>query len=167
MTLEALALAVRNMQLFTAVRESELFYPIVLSTHLTCIAIFGGMILATNLRLLGVAFKDVGTLEMISALRPWKHAGLTLMLTCGVLLAGSKLDSYYPNTYFRLKLFLLGLLIVHAIIFRPVYHKTDGTAAAGLRANGKLAAGLSLLLWTAVVCAGRWIAYWDSPKAIF
>jgi hypothetical protein len=29
-------------------------YPIVLSTHLTCIALFGGMILMTNLRLLGL-----------------------------------------------------------------------------------------------------------------
>jgi hypothetical protein len=32
---------------------SAYFYPIVLATHLTCIAIFGGMILITNLRLLG------------------------------------------------------------------------------------------------------------------
>ena len=167
MTLEALAVAIRNTPFFTAVRESELFYPVVLATHLTCIAIFGGMILATNLRLLGAAFTDLGVAEMIRSLRPWKHAGLALMLTCGVLLAGSKADSYYPNTYFRLKLCLLAVLIGHAIVFRPVYQKPDDMQPTGLRRNRKLCAALSLLLWTAVVCAGRWIAYWDSPKAIF
>ena len=34
-------------------------YPIVLSTHLACIAIFGGLILITNLRLLGWALSDI------------------------------------------------------------------------------------------------------------
>ena len=167
MTPEALALAIRNTQFFTAGRESAIFYPVVLATHLTCIAIFGGMILATNLRLLGFAFTDIGATEMVRALRPWKHAGLAIMLSCGVLLAGARANTYYPNTYFRLKLLLLTLLLVHAAIFRPVYRQAGVLESAGVRGNGRLAAALSLLLWAAVVCAGRWIAYWDSPTAIF
>lgn len=165
--IEAFCHALRNTALFTAVRESELFYPAVLSTHLTCIAIFGGMILAGNLRLLGLAFKSIPAAEFIRTLRPWKHAGLTIMLTAGILLAGSRADTYYPNTYFRLKLLLLTTLFAHGLFFRPVYHADDAGPASGVRANAKLAAGLSLLLWTAVVCAGRWIAYWDAPTAIF
>jgi len=39
---------------------SAYFYPIVLATHLTCIGIFGGMILITNLRLLGWVLRSVG-----------------------------------------------------------------------------------------------------------
>ncbi len=38
---------------FTALRESGLPYPIVMSLHLTSIAVFGGLILMTDLRLLG------------------------------------------------------------------------------------------------------------------
>ncbi len=34
--------SIQTSALFTAVRQSEIFYPTVLATHLTCIAIFGG-----------------------------------------------------------------------------------------------------------------------------
>ena len=33
-------------------RESSYAYPIIMSTHLACIAVFGGMILMTDLRLM-------------------------------------------------------------------------------------------------------------------
>ncbi len=168
MMLAEFAETIRNTGLFTAVRQSQYFYPIVLSTHLTCIAIFGGMILATNLRLLGWAFPTAPAGELIRTLRPWKHAGLTLMVTCGILLAGAKADAYYPNTFFRLKMFLLCLLIAHSVYFRSVYRNTAALdAAKEIPSKARLAAALSLLLWLAVICAGRWIAYWDSPKAIF
>ena len=168
MILVEFANTIRNTEFFTAVRQSQYFYPAVLSTHLTCIAIFGGMILATNLRLLGWAFPTAPAGELIRTLRPWKHAGLTLMVTCGILLAGAKADAYYPNTYFRLKMFLLFLLIVHSVVFRSVYRDTAALdRAREIPSKAKLAAALSLLLWLAVICAGRWIAYWDSPKAIF
>jgi hypothetical protein len=39
--------------------DPVLVYPIVLSIHLTEIALFGGMILMTNLRLLGLTFNSV------------------------------------------------------------------------------------------------------------
>jgi hypothetical protein len=168
MDLETIAHAIRNTDLFTAVRQSELFYPIVMSTHLTCIAIFGGMIFATNLRLLDFSFTSYPAGSMIRTLRPWKHFGLLLMVTCGILLAGSKADTYLPNTFFRLKLLLLSLLAVHAFVFRDIYHNTNALDTAGkMPGRAKLAAALSILLWISVACAGRWIAYWDSPKAIF
>lgn len=168
MTVLEIAEAIRNTQLFTAVRESKLFYPFVMSTHLTCIAIFGGMILVTNLRLLGISFKTIPAGELIRTLRPWKYLGGIIMVTAGILLAGSRATAYYQNTYFLLKLSLLGLLIVHAFVFRSIYHNTYALdREAVMPGRAKLAAALSLFLWTAVACAGRWIAYWDAPKAIF
>lgn len=168
MDLETIAHAIRNTDLFTAVRQSELFYPIVLSTHLTCIALFGGMIFATNLRLMDFSFTSFPAGQMIRTLRPWKHFGLLLMVTCGILLFGSKADAYVPNTYFRLKLFLLSMLAAHAFVFRDVYHNTSALdAAEKMPGRAKLAAAISTILWVSVACAGRWIAYWDSPKAIF
>ena len=55
-----------------------LAYPIVLSIHLTCIALFGGMILMTNLRLLGLTFKSLTITEMVTSFRPWKRVGGTI-----------------------------------------------------------------------------------------
>ncbi len=41
-----IAHSIQNIDFLTAFSESVLAYPIVLSTHLTCIALFGGMILS-------------------------------------------------------------------------------------------------------------------------
>ena len=53
----------------TAVREDFLPYPTILSLHLTAIALFGGMILVTNLRLLGFAMRTRPVADVIDQLR--------------------------------------------------------------------------------------------------
>ena len=158
--LEALGRSIQNLSLFSAVRESALVYPILLSTHLACIATFGGLILATNLRLLGWWLTDVPAGDLIRTLRPWKHAGLTIMLTAGVLLGGSKASEYLTNPYFQIKLLLLLSLAVHALLFRrTVYRRPEGPDPRSAR----LAGVLSMVLWVGVVSMGRWIAYYDPP----
>lgn len=135
-------------------------YPIVLAIHLSCIALFGGLILMTNLRLLGWALTDYSVSDLVERLRVWKTAGFVIMAACGLLLAGSEAGKYYVNSYFWAKMSLLGLVGLHALVFRRVYRsaaKMDGSAATPLQT--KVAATLSLILWTGVVCAGRLIGY--------
>jgi hypothetical protein len=143
--------------------ESVLMYPIVLSTHLSCIALFGGMILMTNLRLLGLTFKSVTITEMVTSLRPWKHLGGTVMVCTGLLLATSEAEKYAPNPFFWTKMIILGLIGVHALIFRPiVYNRTEELdRSAVVPTKVKVAAILSLVLWTAMFTMGRLIAYWE------
>jgi hypothetical protein len=61
---------------------------------------------------------------------------------------------------------LLALIGIHGIVFRnSVYRRTaelDGAQIMPPRA--KLAAALSLILWIAVVCAGRMIGYYVGPR---
>ncbi len=165
MSIESFATAVQSTDFFTAVRESELFYPIVLSTHLTMIAVFGGLILMTDLRLLGVALKDMPVSQVIRGTRPWKWLGFLIMITCGILLGGAKLHDYYDNPYFIIKMSLLLSVGIHALIFRPkVYahpEKFDGLKE--MPAVAKAAAVISLVLWLGIMSAGRWIAYWENP----
>jgi hypothetical protein len=143
--------------------ESVLAYPIVLSTHLTCIALLGGMILMTNLRLLGLTFKSVTITEMVTSLRPWKRVGGTIMIGTGLLLATSEAEKYAPNPFFWTKMIILCLIGVHALIFRPiVYNQTEELdRAAAIPTKVKVAAILSLVLWTAMFTMGRLIAYWE------
>ena len=143
--------------------ESVLAYPIVLSTHLACIALFGGMILMTNLRLLGLTFTRVTITEMVTSLRPWKRVGGTIMIGTGLLLATSEAEKYAPNPFFWTKMIILGLIGVHALIFRPiVYSRTEELdRAAVIPTKVKVAAILSLILWTAMFTMGRLIAYWE------
>jgi predicted tellurium resistance membrane protein TerC len=146
--------------MMTALRESALVYPVVMSLHLTAIAVFGGMILATNLRLLGLAFMDYPVTDLIKSLRPFKHAGLTLVITCGLMLGTSEADKYYPNPYFWVKMTLLMLAIVHALAFRrSVYKNPDLDKSPMMPANAKLAGVTSLLIWSTIACMGRLIAY--------
>ncbi|MGH7969024.1 MAG: DUF6644 family protein [Limisphaerales bacterium] len=157
---------VQSTTFFTALRGSWFVYPVVLSLHLLGIAIFGGMILVTNMRLLGLAFRDRSISDMVDQLRIPKRYGLVLVATCGLLLLGAKAEEYYYNIFFRLKLLLLCLIFVHGWIFRrSVYFNTSALDVARPRIPGraKLAASLSILLWVAVACAGRGIGYIDPP----
>jgi hypothetical protein len=146
--------------------ESVLAYPIVLSTHLTCIALFGGMILMTNLRLLGLTFKSLTISEMVTSLRPWKRGGGVIMIGTGLLLAASEAEKYAPNPYFLAKMIVLGLIGVHALIFRPiVYNQTEELDRSPvIPTKAKVAAILSLALWTTMFTMGRLIAYWEGSK---
>jgi hypothetical protein len=166
MSLAELSQAIQDTAFFTALRESALVYPIVLSTHLTSIAIFGGLILFTDLRLLGLAMKDVSIAEIVRQTRIWKRVGFVIMVTCGVLLAGAKITSYYDNPYFQLKLTLLALVGVHAWVFRKcVYGNTAQLDALPATPRvAKVAACVSLLLWVGILSGGRWIAYFERPS---
>jgi hypothetical protein len=126
--------------------------------------LFGGMILMTDLRLLGIAMTKRPVSDVVNGLRPWKHIGLTLTATCGILLLWSKAAIYYPNPYLRIKLLLFVLIIIHALVFRSFYRNiTDLDRSPMIPGRAKLAATLSLILWILVVTAGRWIGYWE-PK---
>src|SRR5580693_6449420 len=87
--------------------ESVLAYPIVLSIHLTCIALFGGMILVTDLRLLGLTFKSLTITDVVTSLRPWKRIGGTIMIAMGLLLAACEAEKYAANPYFWAKMIVL------------------------------------------------------------
>ena len=146
-----------------ALRESDLAYPVVLSLHLCSIAFFGVAILMTNLRLLGLAMPNSPVADVVRQLRPWKWAGFVLIITCGILLASAKADTYYPNPYFRIKLLLLALVGVHALVFRRSVY---GNGAAVAPRNARIAAILSLALWLGILSMGRWIAYYEKPKTV-
>ena len=151
--------------LFTALRGSANVYPIVLSLHMIGIAFFGGMILMTDLRLLGWALRKRSIADVINQFRVPKRWGIVLTATCGILLAGSKAEEYYYNAFFRTKLILFFVVIITELVFyRTVYANPevlDRTPTAP--ANAKLAAVISMLLWTSIACCGRGIGYIEPP----
>jgi hypothetical protein len=160
----AIAHSIQSIPFLSNFSESVLAYPIVMSTHLLCIAFFGGMILVTNLRLLGLTYKSLSITDVVASFRPWKRVGGVVMIGTGLMLATSEAEKYAPNPYFWTKMIILGLIGVHGIIFRPiVYNKTEELDQSPvIPAKVKLAAILSLVLWTAMFTMGRLIAYWDT-----
>jgi hypothetical protein len=150
---------------FTALRGSAYVYPIVMALHMLGIAFFGGMVLMTDMRLLGWGMRKRSISDVVGQFRVAKRWGLLLIVTCGILMAGSKAEEYYYNAFFRTKLILLAAVVVFELVFyRSVYanpaalDRTPGTPG-----SAKIAAALSLLLWTSIACCGRGIGYIEPP----
>jgi Family of unknown function (DUF6644) len=160
-----LAIWLQNMGLMRALRESDHGYEILLSLHVSFIALFGAMIALTNARLLGWALTQDSIAEVVDQLRWPKRAGFLCVATCGFLLFGMKAEEYYLNIFFRVKMLLFLAIAVHALVFRPgVYNapaELEGPAGTPVRA--KVAAASALVLWFGVVCAGRGIGYIHPP----
>ena len=113
------AIWIQATDFFTYIRLQSYVYAAILALHLAAMSLFGGMNVATDLRLLGWALRDRPVSDVVNQLRWPKRIGFLFALTCGFLLFGSKAEEYYYNTFFRAKVTLLILVAVHALIFRP------------------------------------------------
>ena len=102
---------------FTEFRGSGIVYPVILSLHVLMIAMFGVMILITDLRLLG-GLRKYSVAELLDKLRMPKRVGFTLIVLCGLMLFGAKAEEYYYNVFFRSKMIILSLILIHAALFR-------------------------------------------------
>ena len=167
MSVQSLMHSVQMIGFLTDIRESALVYPVIMTTHLACIAVFGGLIVMTDLRLLGLALKDYKISEVVDALRPWKRLGGTIMIAMGLLLGTSEGDKYYINPFFWTKMTLLCCIGIHALIFRPlVYNRAkEFDDLPAIPPQVKAAATLSLILWFGVMTMGRLIGYYEPKQA--
>jgi len=150
-----------NLTLFSNLRSSAYVYPIVLALHLSAISLFGAMIVATDLRLLGWVLSGNSVADVIAQLRWPKRIGFIFAGACGFLLFASKAEEYYYNPFFRTKMLLFVLVAIHALVFRrSVYGDPVKVARLPLvPLRARLAASLSLLLWLGILCVGRGIGY--------
>jgi len=157
-----------NTEFFAYIRSSSYTYPVILSLHMVAIALFGGMILMTDLRLLGWAMRSRSLADVVDQLRLPKRIGFILAATCGILLLGAKAEEYYYNAFFRTKVLLFVLVAVHALVFRSsVYNRAaELDRAPRMPARAKLAAALSLLLWVSIFSAGRGIGFLPARPGI-
>jgi hypothetical protein len=137
--------AIENTASSMAIREGALLYPIIGGFHLLGIALFGGMVVATDFRLLGWAMQTRPVSELIEPLRWWKRAGFVLITVSGLLLAWGEPLKLYRSPAFWVKMALFALLGVHALAFR--------------RSTSKWRAAISLLLWAGLIVSGRLIAF--------
>jgi len=135
------------------IKQSWLF-PVIQSIHIIGITILVGTITLIDLHLLGWGLRRQTTDDLASRLAPWTSAGLLTVLVTGPVLFWSDLTRYVNNPAFVMKMILLALaLAAHFTIHRSAVHSSSG--------RQKLAAILSLILWSGVVLAGRAIADFD------
>ena len=145
----------------TGIRESEYLFPFIEGTHVLGLSLSVGTVMWFDLRLIGKIMRNIPVSEVFHQLRPWMSAGFVIMLTTGLLLFSSVAVDAYANTYFRLKIVLLILAAANIIVFHSTIdrRRAEWDKAPIPPIQARVAGLLSLILWLAVIVAGRLFAY--------
>lgn len=145
----------------TALHESFYMYPWIESTHVLTLMLFAGTLIVVDLRLLGVAFRDVPVSEMTGRMLPWTVAGFVIMVMTGMLLFYAIPVRTYQSLWFRIKVVLLVIAGVNAwMMHRKIMDNRDAWGSTPVPPKGaRVSAALSLATWAGVIVTGRFIAY--------
>jgi hypothetical protein len=159
MTIPTILEWIESTDLSTTIREGALPYPIIGGFHLLGIALFGGMVLVTDLRLLGWAMRRRLVSDILHQFRPWKQVGFVVVTVSGLLLAWAEPQKLYRSPSFWIKMALFLLVGVHALVFHAGVYGNSTALDKAITPRAKLAAWLSLILWAGLIVSGRLIAF--------
>jgi hypothetical protein len=135
------------------VRNSQWLFPVVEIFHLLALGLLGGTVLIVNLRLLGVRFQNGPVSELAREVQPLMVGSLAVILVSGFFLFSSEAVKMFGNGPFRIKMIFLVLAMLYTFtIYKKVTISNESEISPVLR---KLAAVLSLVLWSGVGLAGR------------
>ena len=143
------------------IRENDLLFPLIESVHVVSICLVVGSILVIDLRLLGLASLNRPVGRVTNAILPLTWSAFAVAAASGLLLFISNATKYLENGYFLAKVLLICAAGLNMVVFHGISAKDlrrwENEAALPLPA--RLAGGLSILLWVAVVACGRWIGF--------
>ena len=143
------------------IRENDLLFPLIESVHVVSICLVVGSILVIDLRLLGLASLNRPVGRITNAILPLTWSAFAVAAASGLLLFISNATKYLENGYFVAKVLLICAAGLNMVVFHGISAKDlprwENEAALPLPA--RLAGGLSILLWVAVVACGRWIGF--------
>jgi hypothetical protein len=144
----------------TQIRESEWLFPTIETVHVFALVLVVGSIMTVDLRLLGFTNKERSFSEVAGEMLPWTWVAFTVAAVAGLLMFSSKALVYYGNIPFRLKMCCLLLAGINMVLFHWLGTRHLETwDRRRPPSSARLAGGASLLLWTTIVAAGRWIGF--------
>lgn len=160
MTILEICQWLQSTPLALGVREGYWGYLVPQIVHLASMALFGGAVVATDLRILG-GIRRPSFPVLFDQLAAVKWAGFWLTTISGILLFISDATRFYKNPSFLAKCVLLLLIALNAWIFRSGVYKDVAAwdAVKSAPTGAKVAAVVSLLLWIGVLAASRGIAF--------
>lgn len=147
--------------LATAVRESGWLFPTIETLHVMAIVLVVGTIWIVDLRIMGVASTGLGIGRVLTGTLPATWISFVIAVLTGVLMFISSAVLYAANVAFLLKMLLLLFAGTNMLLFhwytRKGLHQWDGVATppVGMRVAG----AASMIFWTGVIAAGRWIGF--------
>jgi len=135
-------------------------FPFSESIHVITAAMVVGSILFVDLRLLGLVATKYSVTTLSKELVPWSWAAFVIATITGAGMFITRAASHVVNPAFQWKLALLVLAGInmayfHIRIYKSVSEWETGNQAGQLKVIG----ALSLLLWSGVMLAGRWVGH--------
>ena len=145
----------------TSLHESYYLYPWIETTHVLTLAVFLGMLLIIDLRILGLAFKSVPASVIAARLDRPMMIGFVVMVITGLTLFYAIPVRTTQSIWFRTKVVLLFAAGLNAFLFRRAMRDSVSEWDEAAKPPMRIRAGaiLSLCLWTGVIATGRMIAY--------
>ncbi|MFO1324964.1 MAG: DUF6644 family protein [Burkholderiales bacterium] len=141
-------------------RESLWAYPSVETVHIVALAIVYGSVVVVDLRLLGLS-RTISAAKLARHALPFTVGAFLVAMLTGVLMFTAHAEDFLSNRVFMIKMGLIltagvnaGLL--HAGAFA---HAADWDTGAMPPSRVRVAAALSIALWTCVIACGRLLAY--------
>jgi len=144
-----------------ALSESIYMYPVVEGLHLISLVFSFGLILLTDLRLIGFFLPTVPVHDVLQKLRPWLIGGFVVTFITGFLLVFVNGPSLMNTWVFPLKLLLILIAGLNAVWFEIKFGRrvTEWGYHAKSPQGAKIAGWISLATWSLVVICGRLIPY--------
>ena len=134
----------------SAMRESQLAFPLAEMFHLTGLGLLLGSMLIFNGRFWGLGMKRQTTAELAADFAPWIRLALVLMALSGIPMFAMKAAELWEQDLVTYST-KMGLIAV-AVVFH--YAVQAPLARAENLGWGKLAAALSLALWFGAAMTG-------------
>ena len=149
-----------NLPLASRIGESW-WFPLLESFHVLTATFVLGTILMVDLRLLGLAARQQAVTRISRELIPWSWGAFAIALVTGIGMFMTRAGTYMENPAFQIKLVLLALAGVNmaAFHFGTFRRIAQWDTAAMPTVAARFAGAASLLVWAAVMLAGRWVGH--------
>lgn len=136
-------------------------FPFLESIHVIAAAFVVGSILMVDLRLLGLAATKYSISTLSKELVPWTWAAFVLATVTGLGMFITRAASHVVNPAFQWKIVLLALAGINMAYFHFRIYKQIATwdTIASTPTQLKIVGCLSLVLWSGVMLAGRWVGH--------
>jgi tryptophan-rich sensory protein len=148
-----------------AIRENDVLFPSIESVHVLAICLVVGSIMAVDLRLLGFASVKRPVSAITRGILPLTWGAFVVAVASGLLMFISNAAKYLGNGFFVAKLCLIAAAGLNMLVFHFISARNQPRwdAQARLPLSARLAGGISMMLWIAVVACGRWIGFTMEP----
>jgi hypothetical protein len=145
-----------------AIQVTNWVVPTVQTIHILAIAVVASSALMIDLRLIGVFWANRPMKVVTSRFLPLVWWPLLVLLATGAIMIIAEPTRSLKNPAFQLKMLLLIAALVVTGLFQFLQRRdaTFGDLRSAPRAAPATLAVVSMLLWSSIIFAGRWIAYY-------